>query len=86
MHPRTYSQICIRIFYLASRRLFQVSNALKGTKLNAQGDLLCEVSFLVAGRRSGSSVADVRYGIGVDIFSGGLYGANNGQAWIGKKW
>ena len=80
MHRRTYSQICIRIFYLASRRLFQVSNALKRTEINAQGDLLCGVSFLVAGRRSGSSVADVRYGIGVDIFPGGLYGANNGQA------
>ena len=50
MHPRTYSQICIRIFYLASRRLFQVSNALKRTEINAQGDLLCGVSFLVAGR------------------------------------
>ena len=80
MHPRTYSQICIRIFYLASRRLYQVSNALKRTEINAQGDLLCGVSFLVAGRLSGSSVADFRYRIGVDIFSGGLYGANNGQA------
>ena len=28
----------------------------------------------------GSSVADVRYRIGVDIFSCGLYGGNNGQA------
>ena len=50
MHPRTYSQICIRIFYLVSRRLYQVSNALKRTEINAQGDLLCGVSFLVAGR------------------------------------
>ena len=37
MHPRTYFQICIRIFYLASRRLYQVSNR---TEINAhsQGD------------------------------------------------
>ena len=69
MHPWTYSQICIRIFYLASRRLYQVSNALKRTEINAQGDLLCGVSFLVAGRWRGSSVADVRYRIGEDDFS-----------------
>ena len=38
--------------------------------------------FLFGGRSTErvTSVADVRYGIGVDIFSGGLYGANNGQA------
>ena len=48
MHPRTHSQSRIRIFYLASRRLYQVSNALKRTEINAQGDLLCGVSFLVA--------------------------------------
>ena len=80
MHPRTYSQICIRIFHLASRRLFQVSNALKRTEINAQGDLLCGVSFLVAGRWSGSSVADVRNRIGEDVFSGGLCDGNSGQA------
>ena len=83
MHRRTYSQIYIRIFYLASHRLYQVS---KRTEINAQGSLLCGVSFLVAGRWSGSSVADVRYRIGVDVFSGGLYAGNNGQAYIGKSW
>ena len=83
MHLRTYSQ---RIFYLASRRLDQVSNALKRTEINAQGDLLCGVSFLVASRWSGSSVVDVHHRIGVDIFSCGLYGGNNGQASIGKDW
>ena len=86
MHPRTHSQSRIRIFYLASRRLYQVSNALKRTEINAQGDLLSGVSFLVAGRWSGSSVADVRYRIGVHIFSCGLYGGNNGQASIRKDW
>ena len=69
MHRRTYSQICIWIFYLASLRLDQVSNALKRTEINAQGDLLCGISFLVAGRWRGSSVADVRYRIGEDAFS-----------------
>ena len=80
MHPRTCSQSCIRIFYLASLRSDQVSNALKRNEINAQRDQLSGVSFLVAGRWRGSSVADVRHRIGVDIFSVGPYSGNNGQA------
>ena len=41
---------------------------------------MCGVSFLFVGRWSGSSVADVRYRIGVDIFSCGLV---QQQQWAG---
>ena len=75
--PRTYSQICIRTFYLIAA-YFRSEVPWKVLRQPLKKKLIVS-SILVAGRWSGSPVIDFRYRIGMDSISfWSICSGNNG--------